>query len=101
MPSAASPRNRPDPSLSAHARRSKTRPAPPGTADIIDLVAAVKAMVENAHTLIETVGDMSLDGLEEVCGLTAAQAAAFRDLVTLAHDATHVVNRAIIGLSEL
>lgn len=75
--------------------------APPGTADIIELLGAVKGMVENAHALIETVGDMDLDRLGEICGLTTAQAAAFNSLVTLAHDATHVVNRALIGLREV
>lgn len=75
--------------------------APPGTSDIMDLVGAVKGMVDNAHALIETVGDMNLDRLGETCGLTAAQAAAFNSLVTLAHDATHVVNRSMIGLREV
>merc|ERR1711862_410861 len=58
-------------------------------------------MVNNAHSLVELVGDMDVESLGQVCGITTAQAAALESLIALAHDATHVVNRAIIGLGEV
>ena len=54
-----------------------------------------------AHDLTDQLGDMSVARLSVVWGLTEAQADAFIQLVTLAHDITHVLNRSIIGLRDI
>jgi len=74
---------------------------PPGAVAITNLVSMANMMVNDAHSLVELVGDMDVERLGQICGITTVQATALESLITLAHGATHVVNRAIVGLGEV
>ena len=51
--------------------------------------------------MTDALGQTSVESLTLLCGLTVEQATALKDLVAVAHEATHVINRGAVGLRDL
>ena len=61
----------------------------------------IRVVVRGAHQMTDALGQTSVESLTVLCGLTVEQATALKDLVNVAHEATHVLNRGAIGLRDL
>eukprot|EP00581_Thalassiosira_minuscula_P014757 CAMPEP_0183720662 /NCGR_PEP_ID=MMETSP0737-20130205/13202_1 /TAXON_ID=385413 /ORGANISM="Thalassiosira miniscula, Strain CCMP1093" /LENGTH=593 /DNA_ID=CAMNT_0025950555 /DNA_START=49 /DNA_END=1830 /DNA_ORIENTATION=- len=74
---------------------------PPGKDDIIEVMEQVKVVLYFAHKLTELTENLPIEAIAIACGLGTADARALQALISLLHEGTHVLNRAIVGLRTL
>mmetsp|Transcript_27906 Transcript_27906/g.48248 ORF Transcript_27906/g.48248 Transcript_27906/m.48248 type:complete len:202 (-) Transcript_27906:86-691(-) len=74
---------------------------PQGAEDMIEIAAQVKVVVFHAHDLTELLGGMSIDRISLICGLSTEEATALSTIIEFSHQATHLLNRAMVGLREV
>lgn len=74
---------------------------PAGEEDIIAIANQLKLVTTHAHGLVSLLGELPIERIRVICGLTIEQAAALKSVVNLGHDSTHVLNRAVVGLRDV
>lgn len=74
---------------------------PAGAEDIVAIASQAQLAVGHAHSLFELLGNLTVESVQEICGLSTQEATAVQNLVIFAHDSTHVLNRAVVGLRDV
>ena len=74
---------------------------PSGDGEVLAIAQQVQEVLNYAHSLTDSLGELDLERLVVLCGLTTQQAQAVSSLVDLAHSSIHVLNRSLVGLREV
>ncbi|KAL7551454.1 hypothetical protein ACHAWF_014641 [Thalassiosira exigua] len=74
---------------------------PPGQEEIAELIGQMRLVMTFLHELTELTGELSAASIAAICGLSNAEANAVKALISIAHEAIHVINRAVVGLREV
>jgi len=68
---------------------------------MVEIATLANEVLVMAHDLAEQLAELSIDQIIAICRLTAAEAETLQQMLQLAHDAAHVLNRAVMGLRDL
>ena len=74
---------------------------PSGDGEVLAIAQQVQEVLNYAHSLTDSLGELDLERLVVLCGLTTQQAQAVSSLVDLAHSSIHVLNGSLVGLREV
>lgn len=67
----------------------------------MEMANQLKLVLASLHFLMELVGELSIENIAAICGLQAGEAAALKTLTVVGHEATHVLNRGVVGMRDL
>ncbi|KAL7531419.1 hypothetical protein ACHAXR_004030 [Thalassiosira sp. AJA248-18] len=74
---------------------------PRGEEEIVAILSQLKLVLGFAHTLSELLGELPVEQIGIICGLSIYEASALKSLTDLAHDTTHALNRGVVGLKDV
>ncbi len=74
---------------------------PSGEDEIREITTQVRIALNAAHRFTDALQNQTVPEIQQFCGLTNSTATALQDAAFLIHEATHVLDRSLIGVRDI
>mmetsp|Transcript_11098 Transcript_11098/g.23091 ORF Transcript_11098/g.23091 Transcript_11098/m.23091 type:complete len:480 (+) Transcript_11098:181-1620(+) len=74
---------------------------PAGEDEIRGITTQIRIALNTAHRFTDALQNQTVPEIQEFCGLTDSTATALQDAATFIHEATHVLDRSLIGVRDI